>query len=70
MCIRDRTYTDLQLTYQLGKAQLYFGVNNLLNTAPPLIPTGLAGKYTGVETDAGTYDAIGRRYYVGVRFSL
>jgi iron complex outermembrane receptor protein len=68
--IPAKTYTDLQLTYQLGKAQLYFGVNNLLNTAPPLIPTGLPGKYTGVETDAGTYDAIGRRYDVGVRISL
>jgi iron complex outermembrane receptor protein len=68
--IPAKTYADLQLTYQLGKAQLYFGVNNLLNTAPPLIPTGLPGKYTGVETDAGTYDAIGRRYDVGVRISL
>ena len=68
--ISAKTYTDLQLTYQLGKAQLYFGVNNLLNTSAPLIPSGLPGNDTGVETDAGTYDAIGRRYYVGVRFSL
>jgi len=25
---------------------------------------------TGTETDAGTYDPIGRRYYAGLRISL
>ena len=68
--ISAKTYTDAQITYQAGKAQFYFGVNNLFNTKPPLIPSGLPGNDTGVETDAGTYDAIGRRYYLGVRYAL
>ncbi|MED5621589.1 TonB-dependent receptor domain-containing protein [Ideonella sp. BN130291] len=65
-----KTYTDAQLTYKFGKAEAYFGINNLLNTKPPLIPSGVPGNSTGVETMAGTYDPIGRRYYVGVRYSL
>lgn len=68
--IDAKTYTDAQVTYTMGKAQFYFGVNNLLNTKPPLIPSGVTGNDTGVETDAGTYDAIGRRYYAGVRYQF
>ena len=68
--IAAKTYVDAQVTYNLGKAQLYFGVNNLFGTKAPLIPSGLPGNDTGVETDAGTYDAIGRRYYLGARYSF
>lgn len=68
--IGAKTYTDLQLTYSMGKAQFYLGANNLFDTKPPLIPSGVTGNSTGVETNAGTYDAIGRRYYLGVRYSL
>ena len=68
--IAAKTYTDGQVTYSVGKAQLYFGINNLLDTKAPLIPSGLPGNNTGTETDAGTYDAIGRRYYAGVRYSF
>jgi iron complex outermembrane receptor protein len=66
--IPSKTYTDLGLSYQLTKAvQLYGGVDNLFDTKPPLIPSGLPGNDTGTETNAGTYDPIGRRYHVGVR---
>ena len=68
--IAAKTYTDAQINYTVGKAQFYFGVNNLFNTKAPLIPSGLPGNDTGVETDAGTYDAIGRRYYAGMRYSF
>lgn len=68
--IAAKTYTDAQVTYTAGKAQFYLGINNLFNTSAPLIPSGLPGNNTGVETDAGTYDAIGRRYYAGVRYSF
>ena len=68
--ISSRTYTDAQLTYTYEKAQFYVGANNLLGTKPPLIPSGVSGNSTGVETNAGTYDAIGRRYYAGVRYSF
>ena len=65
--INAKVYTDAQISYTLGKTQLYFGINNLLNTKPPLIPSGVTGNNTGVETNGGTYDPIGRRYYAGVR---
>lgn len=68
--ISSKTYFDLQGSYKWGKAQFYAGVNNLFNTKAPPIISGLPGDVTGTETDAGTYDAIGRRYYVGARYSF
>lgn len=69
--VGSRTYTDLQLTYALRKStELYFGLDNVFDTKAPPIISGLDGNTTGAETDAGTYDAIGRRFYVGVRFKL
>ncbi|HEY9105495.1 MAG TPA: TonB-dependent receptor, partial [Roseateles sp.] len=68
--IKSKTYFDLQGSYKWGKAEFYLGVNNLFNTKAPPIISGLPSDVTGAETDAGTYDAIGRRYYVGVRYSF
>lgn len=69
--VPGKAYLDLQLTYRLAKqAQLYFGMDNALGTKAPVIPSGVAGNTTGAETDAGNYDAIGRRFYVGVRASF
>jgi outer membrane receptor protein involved in Fe transport len=57
---------DAQLRWAPGdNYEFYFGVDNVLDNEPPLIPTGLSNTDTGVETNAGTYDAIGRRYYAG-----
>ena len=68
--VAAKTYFDLQTTYTRGKAQVYFGINNLFDTKAPPIITGLPSNSTGAETAAGTYDAIGRRFYLGVRYSL
>jgi outer membrane receptor protein involved in Fe transport len=69
--VGSRTYTDFQLSYELRKStELYVGVNNAFNTKAPPIISGLPGDSTGTETDAGTYDAIGRRFYLGVRVKL
>lgn len=66
--ISAKFYSDLQLKANIGKDyQFYLGANNLFNVSPPFIPSGLPGSVTGAETDSGTYDAIGRRYYAGVR---
>jgi len=62
------TYVDLQLTWSPFDAyQVYLGANNVFDKEPPLLITGLPGDVTGAETDSGTYDAIGRRWYAGVR---
>jgi outer membrane receptor protein involved in Fe transport len=62
------TYHDLQARYTvLAKVELFLGVNNVFDKDPPPLITGLPFNTTGAETDSGTYDAIGRRYYGGFR---
>ena len=66
-----KTYLDFQVTYNLLKtAQLYFGMDNATNTKAAPVISGLPGNQTGTETDSGTYDPIGSRYYAGVRVSF
>lgn len=62
-----KIYLDLQASYKYQKANFYFGINNALGTKPPTIPSGVTGNVTGSTTASDVYDAIGRRYYVGVR---
>jgi outer membrane receptor protein involved in Fe transport len=50
---------------------LRVGVDNLFDEAPPLIGQDLSvvpgdGRLSGGRFDAGNYDVLGRRYYVGV----
>jgi len=64
-------YADLQLRWSVDKRfELYTGVNNLFDKAPPPVITGLGGSVTGTEAAAGSYDPIGRRYYMGFRIKL
>ncbi len=61
-------YADAQIRYRASDAfEFYAGVDNLLGNDPTVIPSGLPGNTTGAETDAGTYDAIGRRFYFGTK---
>jgi outer membrane receptor protein involved in Fe transport len=64
------TYVDTQVTYKLGQAQLYGGIDNLFNRGYPFIPTGVDGNTTGAATAADVYDPIGRRYYLGLRYKF
>ncbi|WP_262695663.1 TonB-dependent receptor plug domain-containing protein [Kordiimonas aquimaris] len=58
-------YVDLTFSYKLGENfTLYTTVNNLFDNDPPLIGRGAAGQF---NTDAGTYDVLGRRFTFGVR---
>lgn len=69
--VKEKVYQDLQFTYApWKKTEFYLGIDNAFDTKAPLIPSGLPGNVTGTETDAGTYDPIGRRYYLGVRVTL
>jgi len=66
--IPSATYVDAQVTFAPAEQyEIFVGANNLFDEAPPPLITGLPGDVTGTETDAGTYDAIGRRWYAGVR---
>ena len=65
------TYVDLQVRFSPTDAyEIYLGGNNIFDKEPPLLITGLPGDVTGAETDSGTYDAIGRRWYAGVRMKF
>ena len=62
---------DFQARFMVGgKYEFFFGVNNAFNRTPPPIITGLPANSTGTETDAGTYDPIGRRFYTGVKLKF
>ena len=64
-------YLDTQVRVTAADhLEFYFGANNVLNTAPPPVISGLPGSSTGAETDSGTYDAIGRRFYAGARIKF
>ena len=57
---------DSQIRFATGDHyEFYVGVDNLTDEQGPLIPTGLSGGGTGVETNASIFDPIGRRYYAG-----
>ncbi|RYV00577.1 TonB-dependent receptor [Shewanella sp. OPT22] len=65
------TYHDLNARYHLNEnSELFVGVNNLFDKEPPAILTGVAGNNTGTETNAGVYDAVGRRWYAGFRMKF
>ena len=71
MGIPSTTYLDVQFTWNPGDSyQVFLGANNITDEEPPSIISGLPGDVTGTETDSGTYDAIGRRYYAGVRIKF
>ena len=54
-----------------SEARVRIGVDNLFDKTPPLIAVDTAadpanGQLPGGRFDAGNYDVLGRRYYVGV----
>ena len=67
-----KTYFDFQISYDWKKAKFYFGMDNATNTKPPRFDTNglVPGGTTGAGTAADVYDAIGQRYYAGVRMQF
>lgn len=64
-----KTYVDFQVNYTYQKATFYFGMDNAFNTKAPRFDTNglVTGGVTGAGTASDVYDAIGQRYYAGVR---
>lgn len=50
--------------------QVFGAINNLLNTAPPMLPSGTVGFANETSTNPVFYDVIGRSYTLGVRFKI
>ncbi|HXR93298.1 MAG TPA: TonB-dependent receptor, partial [Steroidobacteraceae bacterium] len=72
--IASALYTDLNLAYTMttknnSEWQLYLNVANLFNRAPPRVPifSGFGGT---TDTNRALFDVLGRRFVLGVKFSL
>ena len=50
--------------------ELFATVNNLLDTDPPMIPSGAAGGINESSTNGQFYDVVGRFFRFGARFTL
>jgi iron complex outermembrane receptor protein len=64
---------DLLLNYNLTeRLRLRGGIENLLNTEPPLIgvDNSVTTGMTGGMFSPGAYDTNGRRFYLGLRLEL
>jgi len=68
------TYFDMRLSYEisLGSStlQLYGVVNNLTDKAPPIAPSYNALFSAPIQTNASTYDVLGRRFTVGLKLQM
>ncbi len=73
--LASRSYFDLALTARIAdKLNLRFGVNNLLDTDPPLAGTNASGAYGARSappfgngnTFPQVYDSLGRFMFAGV----
>ncbi len=61
-------YLDMQSSFYASDAlEVYFGVDNLLDTKAPKLLTNTTFNTTGSDTAADVYDVFGRRFYTGVR---
>jgi outer membrane receptor protein involved in Fe transport len=64
--IGSQFYLDSQIRVRTSDDfEFYVGAKNLLNNKPPFLAD--IGGTAGQDTDAGTYDPLGRRFYVGFR---
>lgn len=69
--VSDRHYFDLNAVWSATeRLELRAGIENLLDAAPPVLGADRAMVASDSNTIPGLYDALGRRYFVGVRVKL
>ena len=60
---------DVSANYELGPAEFFVSVKNILDKDPPILAPG-----TGVpnisQSNLSLYDSLGRMYRAGIRFNL
>jgi iron complex outermembrane receptor protein len=67
--VGSQFYLDSQIRFSTKSGyEFYIGADNLLDNKPPYLAD--IGASAGQDTDTGTYDALGRRFYVGARIKL
>lgn len=63
-------YHNVRLNFGIGEeAQIYFGVNNLFDRKPPIVPDNTSGSQAQ-NTISGFYDVFGRSYFFGTRLTF
>ncbi|WP_196139327.1 TonB-dependent siderophore receptor [Aliikangiella sp. G2MR2-5] len=65
-----QTYFDIGATWDVASnTQLRFGIKNLLDDEPPIVPNAPSGVGNG-NTFPGSYDTLGRYVFAGIKYSL
>lgn len=65
--VHDEFYLDLQARFMIAKSYEFFvGADNVFNNKPAYF-AGIPDATTGMESDTGTYDPLGRRFYAGFK---
>ncbi|GAB5379446.1 MAG: TonB-dependent receptor [Aliiglaciecola sp.] len=68
--LSSQSYLDLTASWQVfDNTRMRFGINNLLDKEPPIVPNTPSGIGNG-NTFPGPYDAMGRYIFAGVNFSF
>ena len=66
MCIRDRSYLDLNASFRiLDNTEILVGINNVLDEEPPLVGGSLSSNANAV---AGFYDTLGQYLFAQATF--
>lgn len=68
--VGSEIYNDIYVQYDvnnMGKYEIFAGVDNVLDNNPPFLPQGTPSSVTGTNTAADVYDIYGRSFYVGLR---
>ena len=61
-------YVDASAVFRLHEQlEVFGGIDNLFDNKPPILGTAISGD---ANTDPSLYDVIGRRFFVGTRFSF
>jgi iron complex outermembrane receptor protein len=66
----DRLYHTVSVRYNQPKWSVLFGVQNLLDTDPPTVSTGVATRYGNVPAFATQYDLLGRSFFTRLDFKF
>ena len=62
------TYTDVSASYIFSEGiDATFGIRNLFDREPPLLPQGTNLGGTGINTASEAYDVTGRYFYTGIK---
>ena len=65
--VHAEAYLDLQARFYVqDNLEFYFGADNVFDNSPEYFAS-VAGAVTGMDSDTGTYDPLGRRFYAGAK---